>query len=188
MSFSTRAIELHTSRLTLRPVTTDDAEAYFDIFSDERSMLYWSHEPITTHDEAQELLRQDIEWEEGDSAINWGITLPDSNRLIGKINLFQISQQNRRAEMGYILERGHWGRGYMAEAMACVLAYAFDTLGLHRIEADTDPDNTPSLALLDRFGFSREGLFRDRWFVHGKWHDSVMLALLEADYRARFQS
>jgi RimJ/RimL family protein N-acetyltransferase len=68
--------------------------------------------------------------------------------------------------------------------MARVLAYAFDTLKLHRIEADTDPENTPSLALLDRFGFTREGVFRDRWYVHGKWHDSVMLGLLLQDYRA----
>jgi RimJ/RimL family protein N-acetyltransferase len=38
--------------------------------------------------------------------------------------------------------------------------------------------------LLDRFGFTREGVFRDRWYVHGKWHDSVMLGLLLQDYRA----
>jgi RimJ/RimL family protein N-acetyltransferase len=54
---------------------------------------------------------------------------------------------------------------------------------LHRIEVDTDPDNLASLALLDRFGFTREGYFRDRWRVHGAWHDSVMLALLEDEYR-----
>jgi ribosomal-protein-alanine N-acetyltransferase len=37
--------------------------------------------------------------------------------------------------------------------------------------------------LLEKFGFAREGLFRDRWWVHGKWHDSIMLGLLEEDYR-----
>ena len=188
MSFSTQLTELHTSRLVLRPVTMDDADAYFDIFSDARTMLYWSREPIEEYEEAQELAGQDIEWAKSESCINWGIALPDSNRLVGKINLFQISEQNRRAEIGYLLDRRHWGRGYMSEAMACVLEYAFNTLDLHRIEADTDPDNAPSLALLDRFGFSREGLFRDRWFVHGKWHDSVMLGLLQEDYRARFQT
>ena len=64
-----------------------------------------------------------------------------------------------------------------------MLAHAFDEMKLHRLAADTDPDNLPSLALLETFGFSREGLFRDRWWVHGKWHDSVMLGLLEEDYR-----
>jgi RimJ/RimL family protein N-acetyltransferase len=184
MSFSTDVTELHTGRLVLRPVTMADADAYLDIFSDARSMLYWSCEPIERLDEAKELTRQDIEWAELETCINWGMALSDTNRLIGKVNLFQISRQNRRAEIGYILDRRHWGKGYMSEAMARVLAYAFDTLKLHRIEADTDPENTPSLALLDRFGFTREGVFRDRWYVHGKWHDSVMLGLLLQDYRA----
>jgi ribosomal-protein-alanine N-acetyltransferase len=55
---------------------------------------------------------------------------------------------------------------------------------LHRIEADTDPENLPSLALLEKFGFEREGFFHERWHVHGKWHDSVMLGLMESRYRA----
>ena len=115
--------------------------------------------------------------------MSWGIALPDSNLLIGKICLFQISEQNRRAEIGYLLNRRQWGKGYMTEAMVFVLAYAFEGLGLHRIEADTDPENLPSLALLEKFGFAREGLFHDRWYVHGKWHDSVMLGLLASTYR-----
>jgi len=72
----------------------------------------------------------------------------------------------------------------MTEAMSCVLAYAFDELKLRRVEADTDPENIPSLALLEKFGFLREGLFRDRWLVHGKWHNSVMLGCLAKDYRS----
>jgi RimJ/RimL family protein N-acetyltransferase len=71
----------------------------------------------------------------------------------------------------------------MAETMAAVLAYAFDVLKLYRVEADSDPGNTASLALLEKFGFTREGLFRERWLMDEKWFDSVMLGLLEDDYR-----
>jgi RimJ/RimL family protein N-acetyltransferase len=70
----------------------------------------------------------------------------------------------------------------MSEALSAVLNYAFDELDLHRVEADVDPDHAASLALLNKFGFAREGLFRDRWFVHEEWHDSVMLGLLARDY------
>jgi len=179
-----KAEEMRTERLLLRPLEMNDSGAYLDIFSDTMTLLYWSNEPISSIEEAESLIRQDIEWSASDNCICLGVALADSNLIIGKVTLFQLSEQNRRAEIGYLLDRRHWGRGYMSEAMARVLAYAFNTLNLHRIEADTDPDNTPSLALLDRFGFSREGLFRDRWFVHGKWHDSVMLGLLVEDYRA----
>jgi len=85
---------------------------------------------------------------------------------------------NRRAEIGFMLNRDYWRQGLMYQALEAVITFAFDTLKLHRIEADTDPGNTGSLALLEKLGFEREGLFRERWFVNGKWDDSVMLALL----------
>ena len=66
-----------------------------------------------------------------------------------------------------------------------VLDYAFNVLELHRLEADTDPENAASLALLEKFGFRREGLFRERWYINGKWLDSVMLGLLKQDHQNR---
>jgi len=161
---------------------SDDA-AFLEIFSDTQTLQYWSNEIIQEREEATSLIQKELDWVAAGSCISWGIALPDSNLLIGKINLFQFNEQNRRAEIGYILDRRHWGQGYMSEALECVLTHAFEVLHLHRIEADTDPENLASLALLKKFGFAREGLFRDRWFVHGKWHDSVMLGLLDADHR-----
>jgi len=175
--------EISTKRLLLRPFAKSDRVAVLDLYSDARTMLYWSKEPIFSLEEADLLIERELEWSSADNCLNWGIALADSNLLIGKICLFQISKQNRRAEIGYLLNRRQWGKGYMTEAMAFVLAYAFEGLGLHRIEADTDPENLPSLALLEKFGFVREGLFHDRWYVHGKWHDSVMLGLLASTYR-----
>jgi RimJ/RimL family protein N-acetyltransferase len=180
-----KADKLRTKRLLLRPFATSDSSAFFDIFSDPEAMRYWSGEPITRHEEAEKLVRQELDWAASGSCLNWGVALPESNLLIGKITLFQMSEQNRRAEVGYILDRRHWGKGYMSEVAACVFDHAFDELGLHRIEADSDPENRASLALLEKFGFSREGLFRDRWLVGGKWLDSLMLGLLEEDYRKR---
>jgi RimJ/RimL family protein N-acetyltransferase len=174
--------ELHTARLRLRPLTMDDSEAFFDIFSDVETMQYWSGEPISEQHEAETLVREDLDWSKEGMCMVWAVALPDSNRLIGKFILFQFSEQNRRAEVGYILDRRHWGRGYMSEVMASVLDYAFNVLELHRLEADTDPENTASLAILEKFGFQREGLFRQRWHVYGKWLDSVMLGLLRKDY------
>ena len=177
--------EMRTERLLLRPLEMGDSGAFLDIFSDAETLLYWSREPINSIAEAESLLQQDIEWSASDDCICLGVALADSNLIIGKITLFQLSKQNRRAEIGYVLDRRHWGKGYMTEAMGWLLDFAFNVLKLHRLEADTDPDNIPSLALLEKFGFAREGLFRDRWWVHDKWHDSVMLGLLEKDYRKK---
>jgi ribosomal-protein-alanine N-acetyltransferase len=177
--------ELQTARLRLRPLSMADSEAFLDIFSDVETLQYWSGEPIRELHEAETLIREDLEYSMEGKCIVWGVALPDSNRLIGKFILFQFNEQNRRAEVGYILNRRHWGQGYMTEVMSRVLDYAFDVLKLHRLEADTDPDNTASLAILEKFGFQREGLFRQRWYVSGKWLDSVMLGLLRTDYNSR---
>ena len=88
-----------------------------------------------------------------------------------------------RAEIGYILGREHWGRGYAAEAQRRVVAHAFDDLGLHRLEADTHPDNAASSRSLERLGFRREGLLRERWEVAGEFSDSVLWGLLASEWR-----
>jgi len=183
VSTAQRKDRIATARLLLRPVKESDREAVLDIFSDKKTLRYWSREPISTLEEADSLIQSELEWATRENCINWGIALTESNLLIGKISLFQISDQNRRAEIGFVLNRRLWGKGFMSEAMANVLAHAFDELKLHRIEADTDPGNAPSLALLEKFGFSREGYFHDRWRVRGEWFDSIMLGLLEQDYR-----
>ena len=174
---------LRTDRLVLRALEETDGEGFYEVFSDPETMRYWSGTPVSDRAEAEALLRREFELLAGGDCQTWATALPDSDRLIGKITLFGISEQNRRAEIGYILRRDQWGRGLMSEALAEILDYAFDEVGLHRIEADTDPANRPSLALLEKFGFRREGLFRDRWYIGGRWHDSVMLGLLEEDYR-----
>lgn len=173
---------LSTPNLQLRPLSETDIQAYFDLFSDAETMAYWSDEPIATIAEAREKLADDIRWANSDEALCWGIALPESGRLLGKVNLYFFSRQNRRAEIGYILDRRYWSRGLMTEVLEAVLNYAFDELGLHRIEADVDPGHAASLALLEKLGFKQEGVLRDRWFVHGQWHDSVMLGLLAPEY------
>lgn len=177
------APELRTARLSLRPITKQDTGAFFNIFSDVETLRYWSDVPISQLSEAESLIQKELEWSGSGKSITWGIALPESDLLIGKFTLFQFSEQNRRAEVGYVLDRRYWRMGYTSEVMECVLNFAFDSLQLHRLEADTDPENTASLALLEKFGFQREGMFRDRWNMNGQWLDSVMLGLLRPDYR-----
>jgi RimJ/RimL family protein N-acetyltransferase len=181
---STDTPHLTADGLRLRTITENDCDAFFEIFSDEQTLEYWSDGPISQREEVQKLVRQEIKNAQAENCINWGIALPDTDFLIGKFTLFNFHQQNRRAEVGYVLNRAHWGKGHMSAVMERVLAFAFDELSLHRLEADTDPHNIASLALLEKFGFQREGYFRERWYVHERWLDSVMLGLLKAEYES----
>jgi len=169
---------LNTRDLRLRPSNSTDAEGMFAMLSDPESMKYWCDQPKTDINEAIKVLNKDLESDAQGNSMCWAVTLNGHDKMIGKCILFQFSEANRRAEIGYILNRKYWRQGYMHQALEGVIDFAFNTLDLHRIEADIDTQNTASLGLLKKLGFKREGLFRERWFVYGEWQDSVMLGLI----------
>ena len=75
----------------------------------------------------------------------------------------------------------------MREALPEVLKYGFNTMNLHRIEALIAPGNIPSLKLLQRTGFTREGLLREHYMKGGRLEDSVIFSLLRPEYEKEFQ-
>ena len=174
--------ELHTASLLLRPLQLEDSVAMFDIYADPETMKYWSSEPVSNYADAQKLVREDVDSMDEGNSITLAITLQTTGQVIGKCILFRHSKSNRRAEVGFVLNRKFWRRGLAFEAVAALIHLAFEDLGLHRLEADTDTANAASLHLLEKLGFRREGLFRERWYVYGQWQDSVMLGLLKTDW------
>jgi ribosomal-protein-alanine N-acetyltransferase len=174
--------KLSTRDLQLRPSKLSDAEGLLAMLSDPQSMKYWSDQPISNIEDATRVLEKDLESDARGNSMCWSVFLNGQDRMIGKCILFQFSQANQRAEIGYILNRKYWRQGLMQQALEAVIEFAFNTLKLHRIEADVDTENTGSLGILEKLGFQREGLFRDRWRVYDEWQSSVMLGLLKKDW------
>ena len=114
----------------------------------------------------------------------FAIVLNDTGRQIGNCGLCRLHWPNRRGEVGYALNRAYWGKGYMNEALQALLQFAFVDLDMHRLEADIDPRNTASTGALERLGFQREGLLRERWIVGGEICDSVLYGLLRREWAA----
>ncbi|HEX7656562.1 MAG TPA: GNAT family protein, partial [Sphingomonas sp.] len=112
----------------------------------------------------------------------WAITLRDDGTAIGWVAAGE-KRQGGVSEIGYLLSRDHWGRGIAAEAVSAVIDRLFAE-GQRRVFADTDPENTASLALLERLGFKREGYLRGEWETHIGVRDSVILGLLKDEWRA----
>ena len=92
---------------------------------------------------------------------------------------------SRRAEVGYALARSAWGRGYVSEALAPLVAYAFDEMDLNRLDAVIDPRNTASAKVVSRLGFMHEGTLRERYIVRGEKTDSAIYGLLRREWEAR---
>jgi RimJ/RimL family protein N-acetyltransferase len=171
--------------VALRWIGMEDAADLYRIFSDPEVMKYWSSPPMTQSEEAEALVEGIHRGFAAHSLYEWGIVRKEDGRLIGTFTLWHLDERNRRAEIGFALARDVWGHGYMREALTAAFDFAFGPMDLSRLEADVDPDNAVSLGLLERLGFRREGLLRERWHVGGQVLDSVILGLLRRDWNAR---
>jgi RimJ/RimL family protein N-acetyltransferase len=172
---------IESRRVRLRWLTEADIPALVAIFSHPEVTRYWSTPPHTGTHQAEELL-SDIHRHFHDRTLfQWGVAQRQTDRIIATTTLWQIDADNRRAEIGFALQRDYWGQGLMQETLQVFLAWCFDELQLRRIEADVDPDNSAALRLLEKLGFEREGLLRERWHVGGDVQDSVILGLLARD-------
>jgi RimJ/RimL family protein N-acetyltransferase len=176
---------LAADRVVLRPLTESDVDAIFEIFSDPDVMRYWSSTALVTMEQARVMLRQIHDGFRDRTLWKWGIALRDDDRVVGTCTLTHFDWENRRAELGYALGSAYWGRRLMSEALDTLVAFAFDGLGLHRLEADVDPRNTASIKSLERLGFQREGYLRERWLVGGGIQDSLFYGLLRSDWLGR---
>jgi [ribosomal protein S5]-alanine N-acetyltransferase len=163
---------LETPRLILRQIELQDAPDLFATFSDDAVMRFYGEILHQTIDDSRELIRRQQHWYAEKAGIRWGITLRDEDRVIGSCGLYLFEEEARRAETGYELARAFWRQGIMREAMQAMLAYAFEVIGLHRIEAVVNDGNTTSQAFLTALGFTHEGTLRDRfWFQNRFWHE-----------------
>jgi ribosomal-protein-alanine N-acetyltransferase len=103
------------------------------------------------------------------------------------VGVFNLSEIVRgafwSAYLGYYALAPHAGRGYMAEGLALTLRVAFRSLRLHRIEANVQPSNVRSIALVRAAGFTREGFSRRYVRIAGRWRDHERWAMLVEDWR-----
>jgi ribosomal-protein-alanine N-acetyltransferase len=160
---------LTSDRLSLRPVEPDD----YDFLQ-----RHWNSAPIRRMTNQQTpLQREDIESkiESSDSSVFLLVVADDSP--VGLIWLFDISHVNGRVEVGYWITDSAQGKGYATEALEAVTTYAFEELRLHKIVARVFAGNTPSIAVLERVGFEREGVVSEHYFVNGEFLDTYLFGL-----------
>lgn len=110
----------------------------------------------------------------------------DDGAIIGSINLSQIFRGAfQNGYLGYYVGAPYCGRRHMTEAIQLMLRYAFEQLKLHRLEANIQPGNVASIALVKRAGFVREGYSRRYLKIAGRWRDHERWAVTAEDWRAK---
>ncbi|MEO3785980.1 GNAT family N-acetyltransferase [Actinocorallia sp. B10E7] len=161
-------MQLIGSRLTVRPVSPDDEREFLSAArAGEEFHRPYAFLPLTEEEFAAYLDRFDRIQAHG-----FVLRLTGSGELVGYINVSQIVRGSyQRGTLGYGVFPPHHRRGYMTEGLRLVIRHAFETLSLHRLEAEIQPENKPSLRLVELLGFEREGLARGLIRIEGEWRD-----------------
>ncbi len=175
---------LETERLVLREITLDDIEWYMRHFSKEEMVEGTGFPgPKDRKQAEEEMMKYIIDLFAAGDGYRWGITLRGCDDLIGSCGFFRwTKKESFRTEMGYDLDPQHWGSGIMTEALTAIIDFGFEKMELNRIEAMIFLDNKRSTALVERLGFVREAVFRERAYKNGRFHDDTCYGLLRRDW------
>lgn len=167
-------------RVFLRPpVPSDAAEFCATMRASRRHFARWGHPPYHVA-----TFRGWLRGRPGEATRRFLICRLHDGAILGQISLGNVVRGLfQSAYTGYYLARPFWGAGYMTEALALTLRHAFRALRLHRVEANIQPENARSLALVRRLGFRREGLSPRMLKLGGRWRDHERWAMLVEDWR-----
>ncbi|GGC62249.1 GNAT family N-acetyltransferase [Undibacterium terreum] len=178
-------LSIPSSRLTIRPIEERDLEAVFKCYNHHDVMRYCPPTRWGTLENARKWLVRIRQRVAEGNAMQFVIELKGPATVIGTCVLFKIDEGSLRAEIGYALGRDFWGAGYIHEALSALIDYTFNTMSLHRLEAEIDPRNEASARSLLRLGFVLEGTLRERWIDEDEVSDAGLYGLLARDWFAR---
>lgn len=172
-------------RLLLREPTPADGERLFVYTSDPEITRFLSFDPPRTIEDTLTFIARCEAYRRQDREYVFVIAGRASDQPCGITALRDIDYGTRTAQIGTWVRRDDWGRGVNREAKALLLDYAFNELGLHRVEARIAVENQRSRAAFERIGARQEGVLRESLCKKGRFHDQVLYAILAGEWEGR---
>jgi ribosomal-protein-alanine N-acetyltransferase len=174
---------LPTARLRLRPFDDVDADALFALHSNAYVLRYWDAPPWSERRRAEWFITACRQMAEEGTGTRLAVDRVCDGAFIGWCGLSRWNPDYRSASLGYCFDEAAWGHGYATEAARALLRWAFDTLDLNRVQAETDTRNVASARVLEKLGFVREGTLREDCVVNGEVSDSWVYGLIRRGWR-----
>lgn len=170
--------EIHTNRLLLRKYRLSDAEEMFENYAnDDRVTKYLPWKPYSNPADVIPFLEMTIKKYEEISTYNWAIIYQGS--VIGGISAMSIDTMRNNCEVGYCIGYDFWNKGITSEALAAVITFLFDEVGMHRIMAKHDIENPASGEVMKKCGMIYEGRFKEYYLRHnGTYSDALVYGIV----------
>ncbi|SJM68760.1 GNAT family N-acetyltransferase [Gulosibacter sp. 10] len=174
-------LPLATDRLRLRAHESSDAEWLQGVYSQPEVARYLLDEPWTPEDAAKRTEERLVKTDLDSDAAALALVIERDCTPIGDVLLWLTDVERRIAEVGWVLDPAHGGRGFAREAVAEVLRVAFEHYRLHRVTAQMDARNVASAKLASALGMRQEAHMRQDWWNKGEWTDTLVFAMLAGD-------
>lgn len=159
---------LESERTVLRQFTDVDLESVYKGLSHPEVIKYYGIS-FDTLEATKEQMIWFADLEKNGTGIWWAICSKEDGRFLGAGGLNDLSHVHKKAEIGFWLMTENWGKGYMTETMPLIFDYAFNTIGLRRIEGFVDSENSNCKKAVAKLNFKLEGTMRDSEFKNGKF-------------------
>ena len=173
---------LTTERLVLRRFRAADAPVLAAYRSDEDVARYQSWAPPFSLAQAEDFVAYMADADPARPGwFQWAVELVSERVLVGDVGV-GLNENLMQADLGFTFAPEWHGHGYATEAVRAVLDRLFRVQGVRRVSAECDVRNAPSARLLDRLGFTREGLLRSHTWIKGEWTDDLIYGLLAEDW------
>jgi len=173
---------LNTERLHFRRLTTVDAKEILALRGNSEAMKYIPRPLVKNLNDALAHIQMINDKIDSNIGINWGISIKNSEKIIGVIGHYRIQPENYRSEIGYMLLPEYHGKGFATEAIKAIIEFGFKEMNLHSIEAVIDPRNIASEKVLQKCGFLKEAHLIENEYYEGKFWDSVIYSLLKRNF------
>ena len=171
-----------TPRTTLREVHADDLQDLLEVNGDPEVTQFLPYATWQSLPDAGAWLERIQKLTATGSARQLVIVRNLDKKVIGTALLFKFDEGSNRLELGYVLGRAYWKQGYAAEALRALLSNAFTAMRIRRVEAEVNPRNIASNALLRSLGFHQEGHLRERWVAKGATYGVNIYGLLASEW------
>lgn len=164
-----------------KPLSTNDANEIHSYASDEEVSRFIGWRLMKTLDETHYFIEEMLKRQAAGTHLYASIALKSTQEIIGTVMLFNIDQDARHAEIGYVFHRNHWGKGYGTEAIALMNDFGFNSLKLHKLHARVVDTNIGSSRVLEKNGFELEGRLKDYYFIDKMYYDGLFFGKLGSE-------
>jgi RimJ/RimL family protein N-acetyltransferase len=169
----------------LRPMEPEDAEKYYLWINDPEVKEYLGRRYFMSKEAEKTWLQDRTKKEQAYDNLNFAIETQDG-RHIGSLGVHQTTPEERKATLGIMIgDKEFWDRGYGADALTAMLRFAFDEMNMHRVEPAVDEHKSHGIACYRKVGFVEEGRLRESRFSRGRYWDTIVMSILEDEFRAR---